>query len=94
MTTSGVLGDYNDNGIVDTADFSVWHDRLGETFLPNEGVSPNIVDIADYLYWAERFGATDSGVPANPDTLPEPAGVSLPLLAVLVIGRRRLSRSK
>ncbi len=85
VASTGVLGDYNDNGIVDSADFTVWRNRLGETFLTNEGVSPNVVDIADYLYWVERFGATDSGEPSS-GVLPEPAGLQLGWMAVAVLG--------
>ena len=34
---AGVPGDYNGNGIVDAADYTVWRDHFGQTFaLPNE----------------------------------------------------------
>jgi hypothetical protein len=59
--TSGVGGDYNDDGVVNAADYTVWRDRLGMNSITNEEVSPQTVDIADYLYWRERFGATTPG---------------------------------
>ena len=31
-TPVSVPGDYNDNGIVDAADYTVWRDHLGQTF--------------------------------------------------------------
>ena len=50
----GVQGDYNGNGIVDAADYTVWRDHLGQTFaLPNEGTgqTPGTVSIEDYNFW-------------------------------------------
>ena len=35
------IGDYNDNGIVDAADYTVWRDHLGQSFaLSNEEPMP------------------------------------------------------
>jgi hypothetical protein len=55
----GVPGDYNKNGIVDAADYSIWRDHLSQSFqLDNEGgISPGVVDAADYTFWKSRFGA-------------------------------------
>jgi hypothetical protein len=54
-----VLGDYNQNGTVDTADYVVWRKLEGPGALPNEGgVSNNVVDEADYRFWRSRFGDT------------------------------------
>ncbi|MCO6044334.1 DNRLRE domain-containing protein [Aeoliella sp. ICT_H6.2] len=90
VPTTSVGGDYNNNGIVDIADYTVWRNLLGGTSLLNEEVSPNVVDIADYLYWRERFGATDTGEPASfgqPAAVPEPPALSIAgLLAVAVLG--------
>ena len=49
-------GDYNDNGVVDAADYTVWRDRLasGGT-LPNETASFGIIDAADYEVWKVRL---------------------------------------
>jgi hypothetical protein len=58
---TGAPGDYNNNGIVDAADYTVWRDHLGQTFqLPNEApnVSPGSVDVVDYSAWKAHFGAT------------------------------------
>ena len=82
VPTSGVRGDYNNNGVVDLGDYTLWRDTLGGSALVNEEVSPTTVDVADYLYWRERFGATDSGGPALAATsqqVPEPAAMALSL---------------
>ncbi len=56
-------GDYNGDGTVDAADYTVWRDHLGETMtLPNENppaATPGLVDDEDYLYWKAQFGATE-----------------------------------
>jgi hypothetical protein len=68
LTVTGVLGDYNGNGVVDAADYVVWRDNPAS--LQNEGASPGVVNQADYDFWRSRFGATaGSGTLA---TVPEP----------------------
>ena len=49
LPPAGVLGDYNDNGVVDAADYVLW--RNDPTSLENEGASPGMVDQADYTFW-------------------------------------------
>jgi hypothetical protein len=54
-----VAGDYNGNGLVDAADYTVWRDQLGQSIaLPNESVTPGIVTLEDYDDWKARFGDT------------------------------------
>ena len=90
-------GDYNDNGVVDAADYVVWRKHLDTVFqLPNEvnGVSPGEVKNDDYLEWKARFGntlatlATGSGIAAS--NVPEPTGwITLLLGAILSLSPRR-----
>jgi hypothetical protein len=88
VTFGGVLGDYNDDGVVDAADYTVWRDSAPTDELPNEEVSPGVSDIADYLYWAERYGATDTGLPAT--AVPEPTSVLMvAVFAAGFLNRRR-----
>jgi hypothetical protein len=84
QTESVVLGDYNESGTVDAADYVVWRDKLGPGGLPNEGgISPGVVDDADYNYWRSRFGARAGFQPTLASSIPEPA-TSLLLMAVAV----------
>ena len=53
-TPAGVLGDYNNNGIVDAADYVLW--RSGGQ-LQNDP-TPGVQNPGDYDYWRSRFGAT------------------------------------
>jgi hypothetical protein len=75
----GVLGDYNDNGVVDAADYVVW--RNGGP-LANEGDNPGTVEQADYEFWRSRFGAT-SGSGSAQAAVPEP-GTLLATVAGLI----------
>jgi hypothetical protein len=55
---AGVAGDYNGNGIVDAADYTVWRNNNGTVFqLTNEGPdTPGEVTIEDYNFWKANFG--------------------------------------
>lgn len=57
QVVQGVSGDYNGNGIVDLADYTIWRDNLGGT----AGAIPNnphagIIGNANYLTWKNSFG--------------------------------------
>ncbi len=77
--TGGVPGDYNNNGVVDMADYVLW--RNGGP-LQNEGASTGIVDAADYTFWRAHFGNTSgSGSSLGGGNVPEPGAAVL-----LIIG--------
>jgi hypothetical protein len=56
-------GDYNNNGAVDAADYTVWRDNLGTAYeLPNrDPENAGNVSEADYGSWKSNFGATGGG---------------------------------
>jgi hypothetical protein len=87
LTSAAVAGDYNNNGIVDAADYVIWRKRLGPGSLPNEGgISPGVVDQADYNFWRSRFGATSgSGAAVSASAVPEP-GTWLLCLGSAIVG--------
>lgn len=62
---AGLLGDYNQDGTVDTADYTVWRDSLGQSGveLAADGDKSGTVDATDYQLWRNNFGAT--APPAN-----------------------------
>ncbi|MCA9188306.1 MAG: hypothetical protein KDA99_21910, partial [Planctomycetales bacterium] len=52
----GLLGDYNKNGVVDAADYTVWKDNFGSTSsLDADGNGNGTVDAADYTIWKDNF---------------------------------------
>jgi hypothetical protein len=55
-----IPGDYNADGTVDLADYTVWADSYGQTGsdLPADGNEDGVVDLADYTVWADHFGQT------------------------------------
>jgi autotransporter-associated beta strand protein len=66
LYTTGVLsvssvtdpGDYNADGVVDAADYTVWRDHLGQSFaLPNRSTAnTGPISAADYDVWKTNFG--------------------------------------
>jgi len=85
----GVQGDYDNNGVVDAADYVLW--RKGGP-IQNEvtGVTPGTVTQEDYDAWRARFGNT-SGSGSGTAAVPEPTVILLCLsaLAGVLSARRR-----
>jgi hypothetical protein len=74
-------GDYNTDGIVDAADYTVWRDRLGSgVSLPND-TTPG-VGVDDYTRWKDNFGASTAGSAAATG---ETAGVPEPATTILLV---------
>lgn len=75
-------GDYNRDGSVDAADYTLWRDATGQTGLrlPADGDGNGNVNAADRDFWSVRYrGGTN---PSN--AVPEPAAVGLTLLGFLL----------
>jgi FG-GAP-like repeat/Dockerin type I domain len=74
-------GDYNANGTVDAADYSVWRNAVGSHVANYSGADGNgngVVDSADYDVWKSHYGMT----------LPEPAagsGAAVPTSSAVAI---------
>lgn len=54
-----LAGDYNDDGQVDSADYTVWRDSLGEPISLPGDATPGVVDASDYLVWRDNYGASE-----------------------------------
>ncbi|CAD7694841.1 unnamed protein product [Ostreobium quekettii] len=86
---AGLPGDYNEDGTVNAADYTVWRDALGGAeALPNDDTAG--VGADDYDRWRDAYGQTTEPMTAA-STAPEPAAVALLIAAGLgtVGGRRR-----
>ena len=81
-------GDYNEDGIVDSDDYTLWRSQFGTSGigLLADGNADQVVDLEDYTLWRNNLGATATSVVAPSlaalVTVPEPATVYL-LLAGL-----------
>jgi len=82
-----LIGDYNDDGMVDAADYIIWRKNLGANItLPNE--DPNQtqgwVTIEDYAVWKAHYGDSNLGSGGGgltTSTVPEPATLLMLVLA-------------
>ncbi|MEX2316098.1 MAG: M4 family metallopeptidase [Pirellulales bacterium] len=90
-TPTPVAGDYNDDGYVDAADYTVWRNHLGETFdLVNENPdaeTKGVVDWEDYLFWKSRYAEENGGGAGV--TVPEPTTLVLLAIGVILVGTLR-----
>lgn len=85
-----LLGDYNDDGSVNIADYTVWRDSLGSTSqLAADGDGDLIVDQDDYELWVANYGASSQQV-ARVAALPEPGSLLSICLGILGLGLRRV----
>lgn len=88
FAVAGLVGDYNSDGMVDAADYTVWRDAEGLTMaLPNDPTG-GVVGPAQYNQWRANFGAVSA---STSTTIPEPATAATVafLLAISVGGGRR-----
>jgi hypothetical protein len=76
----GIEGDYNDNGVVDAADYVAWRNAGPNDTLPHDS-TPGTVTQADYDVWAANFGKP----PGSGSSVGTSAGVPEPTAAVLAI---------
>lgn len=86
------LGDFNADGTVDSADYTLWRDTLGTRDTQTNHSGDHIVDAVDYQIWRANFGRTalPQAVASTLSGVPEPNGAVLLLsvLQLLAITRR------
>ena len=96
LTLTAILqGDYNENGVVDAADYTLWRDHLGAPAgtLPND-VDGGIIGSAQYNTWKTNFGAASGAGSDGSDiqTVPEPAMAALVAAEGLMVAWKRRLR--
>jgi hypothetical protein len=108
LTSDILAGDYNENDVVDAADYTVWRDNLGNAAgtLPNDGDGGTIGQ-AQYDTWVANFGMVKAMGQAavgqsavGQSAVPEPMALVLLISALFPIalagrvsGRRQSRRS-
>src|SRR5690606_34933151 len=93
-----LAGDFNADGVVDAADYTVWRNNLNgnESALRGNGNGNGIVDAADYTLWKDNYGETAGAAVALAATaVPEPSTYALLIIAagamVCLTTRRRMA---
>ncbi|MGD9634663.1 MAG: cellulase family glycosylhydrolase [Pirellulales bacterium] len=90
-----VRGDFNFDGAVDAADYTVWRDSFGQTGagLDADGNIDGIVDELDLNLWAANFDAAPGGGSLARAAVPEPAGLWLLAIGGMIAGAGARQRS-
>ena len=89
-----LAGDYNDDGVVDAADYTLWRDTLGSiTNLVADGNNNRLVDPGDFEIWNANFGhaAADfaAGASALRTAVPEPTAFAMVSLIIAAASSTR-----
>ena len=92
----GLAGDYNGDGFVNAADYTVWRNTLHTNNPDADGDNSGTVDFDDYMVWKNNFGQPGSGAAQGElGSVPEPASAVLFLVAALgVCGAHRRARRR
>jgi fibronectin-binding autotransporter adhesin len=95
VASVALIGDYNGDGFVDAADYTVWQDAVGTSvaaYVGADGNGDGVVDDGDHAVWAAHYGASLEAAMAQ--AVPEPAGVVLAVVALVAAGRRRMGSGR
>jgi T5SS/PEP-CTERM-associated repeat protein len=91
---SALAGDFNADGIVDAADYTVWRNNLGdahESDLHHNGDGGGVT-ASDYLWWKQHYGNAISGSGAaidNASIVPEPTAILTMVTGLIALSFRR-----
>ncbi len=81
-------GDFNNDGIVNAADYTVYRDNLGAAGLPNDN-GLGTVGEAHYELWRDNYGATSGAASSVASAVPEPSSVAMVVVMLGLSARRR-----
>ncbi len=93
-------GDYNGDGMVNLADYTVWRDNLGATnasLAEGDGNGDGSVTAADYQVWKSQFGqaaANGLGQSVASNPVPEPTAGWLAVTCVTLVAGYRFTRRR
>jgi hypothetical protein len=94
---AGLTGDYNGDGVVDAADYTVWRDTLGQSVTPGSGADGDgdgTIDQGDYNTWVMHFGEQSPGSGQGASAaVPEPASWALLIVGLSLAGLRKVNSS-
>jgi PEP-CTERM motif len=85
----GLVGDYNEDGVVDAADYTTWRDAqtAGLSSLPNRDPgNSGLISEADFMSWRDHYGESSPGAGSGSAAAAVPEPSSLVLLVVGLVG--------
>lgn len=88
-------GDYNRDGFVDAADYTIWRNSHGQTgvALAADGNGNQQIDMGDYVVWKSHYGETaGSGAGTVASAVPEPSALLLAIAGAFFVAPRRGTR--
>ncbi len=88
---TGLAGDYNTDGSVDAADYTIWRNSQGQTGigLPADGSGNGTVGQEDFELWKANFGGDAAGIGSSTSqNVPEPTTMPLTVGALLAMLKR------
>lgn len=95
LNASPLPGDYNGDGFVNIADYTVWRDNLGSAGPAGDGTGDDLlgipdgdVDTFDYAFWKANFGGAATSLAAT-QVVPEPGAATGIFLLATAAGYRR-----
>src|SRR5262249_45524659 len=78
-------GDFNGDHVVDANDYVLWRKSVGSTTdFRADGNGDRIIDDSDYAVWQSHFGAVYASAAGLSAAVPEPCGITMILIGVLV----------
>lgn len=87
-------GDFNGDGRVDLADYTVWRDTMGTTNSAADANGDGRVDGKDYSIWKVNFGRRMTSASVDMvQNVPEPVGLVLVVGGLMLLGALRRARS-
>jgi hypothetical protein len=88
--SANLAGDYNSDGRIDAADYTVWRDSLGAATLTNRGAGiTGPVGTGDYDFWKSHFGEGMGSGAAAGAAIPEPTTACLIFSITILAGNVR-----
>ncbi len=89
-------GDYNGDGSVDAADYTVWRNTLGQNVANGTGADGDqngTIEQNDYTIWKTNFGPNGGLGALGAGAVPEPNSICLMLIGLLWASFRRKNRT-
>jgi hypothetical protein len=90
LSIGGLIGDYNQNGVVDAADYVLWRKSVGQSgsSLPADGDNDHAITQNDFAIWRAHFGQSLGGGSGSGSSVggavPEPSTLLLAAFILIV----------